>query len=176
MFCNSFDESFVRERRTFAGLYLEGGQKEQIEAVLTYKIEMPKLVAQEWSSMRPRRRSCPARFRCIRAGARRQGDVRAKSGTSADVLARLPAKGRRRNHVHVKYQATLRSRDLVPVKRGKTPPTMAPLADAIRQVLVETGGDSIGKPSRCRNGSVNINSGGVQAKATLTSPAACSCH
>src|SRR5437667_1529382 len=122
---------------------LKVAEKERIEAVLTYKIEMPKLVAQEWIVYLAQAPELPGQ---VQVHTRLEPDGKATFELSPEhrpmMLARLPAKGREKEiTVRVRYQATLRSRDLVPVKRGKTPPTVAPLPDPVRQVLVETGGD-----------------------------------
>ena len=122
---------------------LKVAEKERIEAVLTYKIEMPKLVAQEWIVYLAQAPELPGQ---VQVHTRLEPDGKATFELSPEhrpmMLARLPAQGREKEiTLHVKYQATLRSRDLVPVKTGKTPPTVAPLADPIRQILVETRGD-----------------------------------
>src|SRR5260370_24410649 len=122
---------------------LKMAEEERIEAVLSYKIEMPKLVAREGSIYAAGAPELPGQVQVHTA---LEPDGKASFELSPEhrpmMLARLPAKGREKEiTVRVRYQATLRARDLVPVKRGKTPPTVAPLPDPIRQVLVETGGD-----------------------------------
>src|SRR5947207_12747369 len=104
---------------------------------------MPKQEAQEWVVYAAQAPELPGQ---VQVNTALEPDGKASFELSPEhrpmMLARLPAKGREKEiTLHVKYQATLRSRDLVPVKRGRTPLTVAPLPDAIRHVLVEAGGD-----------------------------------
>src|SRR5438093_13596400 len=127
----------------FPAFTLKVTDKERIEAVLTYTIEIPKLLVQEWIIYAAQAPELPGQVQVHTA---LEPNGKAMFELSPEhrpmMLARLAAKGREKEiTVRVRYQATLRSRDLVPVKRGKTPPTVGPLPDRVRRVLVETGGD-----------------------------------
>jgi hypothetical protein len=118
-------------------------EKERVEAVLTFKIEMPKLVTQEWIIYAAQ---APELFGQVQVHTTLEPDGKAVFELSPEhrpmMLARLPGKGREKEiTIHVKYQATLRSRDLVPLKRGKRPPTVASLSDQTRESLIKTDGD-----------------------------------
>jgi transglutaminase-like putative cysteine protease len=66
------------------------------------------------------------------------------------IMARVPARPGREKEItiRVKYQATLRSRDLVPVKRGRTAAAVPELADKVRQNALDLGGDFDWKSER----------------------------
>ena len=118
-------------------------EKDRIEAVLTYKIEIPKLQVQEWIIYAAQAPELPGQ---VQVHTTLEPEGKASFELSPEhrpmTLARLSGKGREKEvTIHVKYQATLRSRDLMPLKRGKAPITVAPLSDQTRQMLVKTDGD-----------------------------------
>lgn len=122
---------------------LKVSDKERIEAVLTYKIEIPKLQVQEWIIYAAQAPDLPGQVQVntiLEPGGKVAFELSPEHRPM--MLARLPGKGREKEvTIHVKYQAMLRSRDLVPAKRGRTPATVAPLSDQTRQLMVEPGGD-----------------------------------
>src|SRR5438093_11759246 len=97
-------------------------ETQRIEAVLRYQIEMPKLAAQEWIVFAVRPPELPGQ---VRVSTTLEPGGKPAFELSADhrpiVTARIAALGVGREKeitVHVKYEATLRSRRLVPLKRG----------------------------------------------------------
>jgi hypothetical protein len=135
---------------------LKIAETQRIEAVLTYQIEMPKLVAQEWIVFAARAPELPGQ---IRVSTTLEPNGKPAFELSADhrpiVTARIAALGGGREKeitVHVKYEATLRSRHLIAIKRGggvrAGTQGIEVLSDQTRQAALELGGLFDGKAER----------------------------
>src|SRR5438874_2939788 len=132
---------------------LKFAETQRIEAVLTYQIEMPKLVAQEWIVFAARPPELPGQVRVsttLEPGGKPAFELSA--GHRPIVSARIAALGGGREKeitVHVKYEATLRSRRLVPIKRGGAvrggSQGLEALSEQTRQAALELGGLFDGK-------------------------------
>jgi transglutaminase-like putative cysteine protease len=133
---------------------LKFADSQRIEATLTYKIETPKLTAQEWIVFAARAPELPGQ---IRVGTTLEPNGKPSFDLSADhrpiLMARISALGGggrdKEITVHVKYEATLRSRRLVPIKRGGGgrggSQASEALPDQTRQAALELGGLFDGK-------------------------------
>jgi hypothetical protein len=130
---------------------LKVAEKERIEGVLTYRIEMPKLVAEEWIVYVAKAPELPGQ---VQVSTILEPNGKASFELSPErrpvMMARVPARPGREKEItiRVKYQASLRSRDLVPVKRGRTGAAVPELADKVRQYALELGGDFDWKAER----------------------------
>ncbi len=115
---------------------LETLRTRHIEATLTHEARTPNLVAKEWILVAPRLLELPG-----------QTDVRSTlvpEGKETEdlsplrrplLLARVAANREQRTNivVEVHYEATLRSRRLVPLKEGEEAPRVPPLTDEERK-------------------------------------------
>src|SRR5438128_6463430 len=102
---------------------LKMAEKERIEGVLIYRIEMPKLMAEEWIVYVAQAPELPGQ---VQVNTILEPSGKASFELSPErrpvMMARVPARPGREKEItiRVKYQATLRSRDLVSVKLGRT--------------------------------------------------------
>src|SRR5216683_5005450 len=123
---------------------LKFAETRRIEAVLTYEITMPKLAAQEWIVYAAK---APELSGQIQPSATMEPGGKASVELSPErrpvMMARVSAQNGRTHEIilHVKYQATLRSRELTPIKAGRAAPAVASLLEKARQAALELGGE-----------------------------------
>lgn len=123
---------------------LEIAETQRIEAVLTYEIKMPKLLAREWIVYAAKAPELPGQ---IRVSTTLEPGGKASFELSPErrpiVTTRVSGQNGREHEIiiHLKYQATLRSRELVPLKSSRTVSEATPLSEKNRQTYLELGGD-----------------------------------
>lgn len=122
---------------------LKSTDSQRIEAVLTYEIKMPKLIAQEWIVYAAKAPELPGQ---THVSTTLEPDGKASFELSLEhrpvMMAKISGQGRKNElTIRVKYQATLRSRELIPSKPGRAAPTVEPLSETARQGTLELGGD-----------------------------------
>jgi Transglutaminase-like superfamily len=123
---------------------LKSADNQRIEAVLTYEIMMPKLIAQEWIIYVAKAPELPGQ---THVSTTLEPEGKASFELSPErrpvMMAKVSGQNGRKNEltIRVKYQATLRARELVAMKPGRTAPTVEPLSEPTRQGALELGGD-----------------------------------
>jgi transglutaminase-like putative cysteine protease len=123
---------------------LNSAESRRIEAVLTYEIKMPKLQVREWIVYAAKAPELPGQTRVnttMEPGGKPSFEL---SPERRPIIAARISGQKGREHeiiVHVKYQATLLSRELVPLRAGRKAPAVTPLSEKERQTNLEVGGD-----------------------------------
>jgi transglutaminase-like putative cysteine protease len=109
----------------------------RIEAVLTYDFRTPKLSAAEWIVVAAKAPELPRQVKVTTTLTPPGVAGKELSPLHRPIItARVPAKGTAKEKgivVRVTYQATLRSRKLVPLRPTEQPPAVAPLTDTERR-------------------------------------------
>jgi hypothetical protein len=123
---------------------LKSLEPRRIEAVLTYEIKVPKLIAQEWVVYAAKAPELPGQ---AHVSTTLEPEGKASFELSPEhrpvMMAKISGQNGRRNElkIRVKYQATLCSRELVTLKRSRDADKVEPLSKPTRQVALELGGD-----------------------------------
>lgn len=123
---------------------LKSSETKRIEAELTYEIKMPKLQVREWIVYAPQAPELPGQIRVrttLEPGGKPSFELSPERRPM--MMTRIAGQNGRENEiiVHVKYQVTLLSRELAPLRKGRAGPAMTPLSEKDWQNNLEIGGE-----------------------------------
>jgi hypothetical protein len=123
---------------------LKIAEARRIEAILTYEIKMPNMEAREWIVFVAKAPEVPGQVRVsttLEPGGKPSFEL--SPGHRPVMMARVSAANSRAHGIMIqaKYQATLRSRELVPLKSGETGLRVSPLSEKAREFDLHLGGD-----------------------------------
>jgi hypothetical protein len=122
------------------GYVVETTPTKTVEAVFSYSVQAPKLVAKEWIVFAPRLPEVPAQSRLkstLEPGGKNAEDL--SELRRPLIVARVPGKGREASlKLNVRYEATLHARKLVPLQPGMAAPVVPALTGAARAAALRT--------------------------------------